>query len=149
MPNDRVGSSEVVAGQKQSIPDPIENDRSKRRSPQTSPFSRMARLEWAHVFSLPAFWAFRHVELHGLALLQAPETSRLDCREMNKNVFATLTANEAVAFGIVEPLHCSLFCHVDTGVPFNRFTLERFGSTKGRLLAVWARAAHDLFGLTR
>jgi hypothetical protein len=67
---------------------------------------------------------------------------------MHKNVFPTLTANETVAFGIVEPLHCSLFCHVDTGVPFNRFTLERFGSTRGRLLACWARAAHDRFGLT-
>src|SRR5262252_3471037 len=94
----------------------------------------MARLEWPDVFSLPALWAFRHVELHGLALLQALETSRLDCREMHKNVFATLTANEAVAFGVVEPLHCSLFCHVDTVFPFNRFTLERFGSTKGRWL---------------
>src|SRR5262252_9907103 len=108
----------------------------------------MARLEWPDVFSLPALWAFRHVELHGLALLQALETSCLDCREMHKNVFATLTANEAVAFGVVEPLHCSLFCHVDTGVPFNRFTLERFASTKGRLLACWARAAHDRFGQT-
>src|SRR6516225_667227 len=108
----------------------------------------MARLEWPHVFSLPAFWTFRHVELHGLALLKALETSSLDCREMHKNVFATLTANEAVDFGVVEPLHCSLFCHVDTGVPFNRFALERFGSTKGRLQACGARAAHDRFGLT-
>src|SRR5215467_6049710 len=108
----------------------------------------MARLEWPHVFSLPALWAFRHVELHGLALLEALETSRLDCREMHKNVFATLTANEAVAFGVVEPLHCSLFCHVNAGVPFNRFTLERLGSTEGRLLACCARAAHDRFGLT-
>jgi hypothetical protein len=37
---------------------------------------------------------------------------------MYKNVVATLTANETVAFGIVEPLHCSLFCHVDTGYSF-------------------------------
>src|SRR5215469_7866050 len=97
----------------------------------------MARLKWPHVFSLPALWALRHVELHGLALLQALEASRLDCREMHKNVFATLATNEAVALGVVEPLHCSLFCHVDTVFPFNRFTLERFGSTKGRLLACW------------
>src|SRR5215472_18398068 len=108
----------------------------------------MATLERPHVFSLPALGALRHVELYGLALLKAPKTSRLDCREMHKNVFATLTANETIAFGVVEPLHCSLFCHGDTGVPFNRFTLERFGSTKGRLLACWARAAHDRFDLT-
>jgi hypothetical protein len=41
-----------------------------------------------------------------------------------------------------------LFCHVDTGVPFNQFTLERFGGIAGRLLAVEARAAHDRFDLT-
>ena len=69
--------------------------------------------------------------------------------EVHKNVFAILTANEAVALGVVEPLYCSLFCHVDTGVPFNRFTLERFGGTEGRLLAGWARAAHDRFDLTQ
>src|SRR5215472_1011258 len=105
-------------------------------------------LQRPYVFSLPALGTLGHVELHGLALLQALETCRLDCREMNKNVFATLTANEAEAFGVVEPLHCSLFCHVATGVPFNRFTLERLGSTNGRLPACWARSAHDRFGLT-
>ena len=36
---------------------------------------------------------------------------------MHKNVLAALTADEAVAFGVVEPLHCSLFCHIDTCVP--------------------------------
>jgi len=34
---------------------------------------------------------------------------------MHKNVSATLTANEAVALGVIEPLYCSLFCHVNTG----------------------------------
>jgi hypothetical protein len=105
-------------------------------------------LECLDVFSLPALGALGHVELHGLALLQALETARLDCRKMHKNVFASLTANKAVAFGVVEPLYCSLFCHVVT-VPFQiDFTLERFGGTEGRLLAVEARAAHDRFGLT-
>jgi hypothetical protein len=70
--------------------------------------------ERPHVFSLPALWALLHIELHGLALLKALETSRSDCRGMHKNVVATLAANEAVAFGVVEPLHCSLFCHVNT-----------------------------------
>jgi hypothetical protein len=71
--------------------------------------------EWAYVLSLQAFGALRQVELHGLTLLKALETSRLDCREMHKNVSATLTANEAVALGVIEPLYCSLFCHVNTG----------------------------------
>jgi hypothetical protein len=36
---------------------------------------------------------------------------------MHKNILAALTADEAVAFGVIEPLHCSLFCHIDTYVP--------------------------------
>jgi hypothetical protein len=98
-----------------------------------SPFSRFATLERLDVFRLPALGALGHVELHRLALLKALETSRLDRREMHKNVFATLTADEAVAFGVVEPLHRSLFCHVYTSVPFNRFTLERFEGTEGQI----------------
>jgi len=142
----------LVACQKESIPTRIETiKRTSKKGDlrRTSPFSRLAISKRAHVFSLPALRALRHVELHGLALLKAFETSGLDCREMHKNVFATLTANEAVAFGVVEPLHCSLFCHVSTCFPFNRFTLERFGGSEGRLLACWARSAHDRFGLTR
>ena len=84
-------------------------------------------LERLNVFSLPALGPLGDVEFHSLALLQALETARLDSREMHENVFAILAADEAVALGVVEPLYCSLFCHVDTGVPFNRFTLERFG----------------------
>ena len=111
-------------------------------------FFKVASLQRLNVFSLPALGPLGDVELHGLALLQALETARLDRREVHKNIFAILTADEAVAFGVIEPLYCSLFCHVDTGVPFNRFTLERFGSSEGRLLAVKAGAAHDRFGLT-
>src|SRR5579864_3321976 len=86
-----------------------------------------------YVLSLPALGALGHVELHGLALLKALEASRLDRGEMHKNVFASLPADEAVALGVVEPLHCSLFCHVDT-VPFQiDFTLERFGGTEGQV----------------
>jgi len=60
--------------------------------------------------------------LHRLALLQAFETARLDRRAVDKNIFAILAADKAVAFGVVELLYCSLFCHVDTDIPFNRFT---------------------------
>ena len=71
-------------------------------------------LERADVVSLPAFRPLGHVKLHCLALLQALETARLDRREVHKNVFATLTADEAVPFGVIKPLYCSLFCHVVT-----------------------------------
>src|SRR5215471_5194192 len=101
MPNDGVGSSEIVACQKQSIPDPVErvSPKDEKAISGDIAFLTKARLEWPHVFSLPAFGALGHVELHGLALPQALETSHLDCREMHKNIFPTLTANEAVAFG--------------------------------------------------
>ena len=75
-----------------------------------SPFSqRICFLQRLHVFRLPALGPLGHVELDGLALLKALETACLDCREMHKHIFATLTANKAIAFGVVEPLHCSLF----------------------------------------
>src|SRR5690242_7414223 len=76
-----------------------------------------AHSERLYVFSLPAFGALRHLELHSLPFLKTLEPARLDCREMHKNILAALTADEAVAFRIVEPLHCSLFCHIDTRVP--------------------------------
>jgi hypothetical protein len=82
------------------------------------------RLERADVLSLPAFGPLGYVELHRLALLEALEAACLDCREVHKYIFASLTADKAVAFGIVKPLYCSLFCHFGSGVPFNRFTLE-------------------------
>ena len=66
-------------------------------------------LDCLHVFCLPALWSLGDVELHRLALLQALKASRLDGGEMHENVLAILTANKTVAFGVVEPLYCSLF----------------------------------------
>src|SRR5271157_4221951 len=71
----------------------------------------VATLDGGNVLCLPAFGAFGHVELDGLAFLQALEAARLNRGAMHENVFAILTADEAVAFGVVKPLHCSLFCH--------------------------------------
>jgi hypothetical protein len=83
------------------------------------PFAQVRSLKRLDVFRLPALWALGDIELHRLALLKALEPARLDGGEMHKNVFATLTADEAIAFGVVEPLYCSLFCHVDTSFLFN------------------------------
>ena len=71
-----------------------------------------AHSEWPYVFSLPTLGALRNVELYGLPFLKTLELARLDCREVHKNILAALTTDEAVAFGVVEPLHCSLFCHI-------------------------------------
>jgi len=81
-------------------------------------FRKDAHSDRLYVFSLPALGALRNVELHGLTLLQALEAARLDCREVHKNIFATLAADETIPLCVVEPLYCSLFCHMDTGVPF-------------------------------
>jgi hypothetical protein len=114
VPDDCVGCGEVVACQRESVPTRYRGFMQKRRSPGTSPFSQFTSLERLYVFSLPALRALRNVELHGLPFLKTPEPADLDCREMHKNILAALTADEAVAFGVVEPLHCSLFCHIDT-----------------------------------
>ena len=63
----------------------------------------------ANVFRLQAFWSLGHFELHYLAFLQASEAASLNGREMHENVIARLTADEAVAFGVIEPLYRSLF----------------------------------------
>jgi hypothetical protein len=67
------------------------------------------RLDSLNVLSLPALRAFGHFELHGLPFLQAAKAASLNGREMHKYIFAALTADEAVAFGVVKPLYCSLF----------------------------------------
>jgi hypothetical protein len=75
-------------------------------------FFKSAGLDRLHVLSLPALGSLGDAELHRLALLQASETTCLDGREMHENVFAILTADKAVALGVIEPLYCSLF-HVN------------------------------------
>ena len=85
-----------------------------------------AALERLNVFRLPALGSLGDLELHGLAFLQAPEASRLDGGEMHENVFAILTANKAVALGVIEPLYCSLF-HLFILLFLFVVTLERFG----------------------
>jgi len=65
-------------------------------------------LERAYVLSLPALRSLGHFELHCLTFLQALESARLNGREMHENVFAGLTADEAIALGVVEPFNCSL-----------------------------------------
>jgi len=124
--DDRVSSALFVACQKKSIRCPTRSSNGVRTLARNAKkaisldialSTQFAGLERLYVFSLPALRTLGHIKLHGLALLQALETARLDSREMHENVFATLTADEAVAFGVIEPLHCSLFCHVGMDVP--------------------------------
>ena len=106
-------------------------------------------LERLDVLSLPALGALGHVELHGLALLQALETACLNRREMYENVFARLTADKAVALGVIEPLDCSLFCHgvrcsfVQSILRWRDSEVLQAGYELVRQVT-----AHDRFGLT-
>ena len=61
------------------------------------------------VFRLQSLWTLRDFELYRLPFLKAAEAVRLDGREMHENIFAILPRYEAKPFGIVKPLHCSLF----------------------------------------
>ncbi len=69
-------------------------------------------LDSLNVLSLPALGAFGHVELDGLAFLQAAEAAGLNRGEMHEDVFAILAADETIALGVVKPLYCSCFCHL-------------------------------------
>ena len=66
-------------------------------------------LDSLNVFRLKAFRPFDDIKLYSLAFLQAAKAARLNRREMHEHIATTLTADEAVPFGIVKPLYCSLF----------------------------------------
>lgn len=68
-----------------------------------------AKLQGAHVLCLEPLLALGNLELDPLAFLQAAEAVGLDRRVMNENVFTVIPADETKTFGIVKPLHCSLF----------------------------------------
>jgi hypothetical protein len=70
------------------------------------------RLDCLNVLSLQALLAFGYVELHLLPFLKAAEAASLNSGEMHEDILPSLTADEAVAFGVVKPLYCSLF-HFD------------------------------------
>src|SRR5260370_2434161 len=61
---------------------------------------------------------------------------------MHENVFATLTADKAIALGVIEPLHCSLF-HLLI-VPFGDFYACMGVGRTGQALAVTREAAQML-----
>ena len=82
--------------------------RASRRSSGPPPL----RLEASHVRRLEALGTGGNFEFDRLALVQRLVTIRLDGREVDENIFATLALNETKAFTCVEPLNCSLFFHV-------------------------------------
>jgi len=66
-------------------------------------------LQHLNVFCLPPFRAFDDVERNWLSFFQAAKTIGLNRGKVNKYVFTVFPGNKAVAFSVIEPLHCSLF----------------------------------------
>ena len=81
----------------------------KKTAARRPPLAIDIALQNLYVFCLPALRSLYDIELYGLTFLQAAEALRLDRRVMNEDILAILARNEAIAFSVVEPLHCSLF----------------------------------------
>jgi len=67
------------------------------------------RLNRGHILRLPSLGSFNDVELDRLSFFQAAKALILDGGVVDENIFSVLAADEAVAFCVVKPLHCSLF----------------------------------------
>src|SRR5436309_3694355 len=72
-------------------------------------FVLCSRLDRSDVLGLEPLGTLHHVKLDCLAFLQAAKAACLDGRKMHENIVARLAADEAEAFGVVKPFHCSLF----------------------------------------
>src|SRR2546425_10883372 len=66
------------------------------------------RLAANDVRGVQPFLASLHFELHDLTLGEGLEPVHLDGREVYEHVLAAFLFNEAVALGVIEPLHFSL-----------------------------------------
>src|SRR5690606_1506262 len=58
-----------------------------------------------HVRSVKSLVAVLDLELHGLAFLKRLEAIHLDCGKVDEHIVSTLLFDEAIALGIIEPLH--------------------------------------------
>src|SRR5271169_1937691 len=83
----------------------------KKKAAPWPPFrdSLLETLQNLYVLCLPALGPLDYVERDRLAFLQAAEAIGLNRRIVNEDVLAILTADEAVALRVIEPLNCSLF----------------------------------------
>ena len=72
------------------------------------------------------------LELDRLSLFEALEPFRLDGGVVNEDVLAPVLADEAVALGVVEPLHASRPSHVDLLLGMGRQPSTRFSELSRR-----------------
>src|SRR5207237_8113830 len=76
------------------------------------------------VRSLLALRTIDNLELHLFPFAEGLKTSALDRREVDKNVFATLTSNESIALAIIKPLDRTSW-HATFSVPVHNAELMR------------------------
>ena len=77
-----------------------------------APFCRLlVRTAAQYVRCQKAFGTFLKLILHCLAFVKGPVAIFLDSGKVHKDVFAGRPLNEAIAFGSVKPLDCSLLFH--------------------------------------
>jgi hypothetical protein len=62
-----------------------------------------------HVGSLQSLRALLDVKLDALAFFQVSEATALDCGKVDEDVSASLTLDESIAFGPIEPLDGSSY----------------------------------------
>src|SRR5207248_5346136 len=92
------------------------------------PFCRL-RTAAQYVRCQKALGTFQKLILHCLAFVKGPVAIFLNSGKMHKDVFSGRPLNEAIAFGSVEPLDCSLLFH-----KCNSFRLSfRLGISAGKL----------------
>ncbi|SPO68298.1 protein of unknown function [Pseudomonas sp. JV241A] len=111
------GSASVPTVKRKSPGVPTEIASSKRPAPVVrrrafslvGPGSRLVarRLQPDYVFCLQAFLALSQIVFDLLPLKQGAMTLPADGTVVNKHVRATFTLNEAVTFGVIEPLYTS------------------------------------------
>jgi hypothetical protein len=78
--------------------------------------SNCLKLNRLNVLCLPSLGAFDDAKLDRLTFFQTAKALCLNGGKMDENIFAVLSAEKSIAFGVIEPFHCSLF-HGSTRIP--------------------------------
>ena len=66
-----------------------------------------------YIFSLKAFLTLDYSEFHFLSFTQGAIALAANSVEMHENIFSVFAPNEAITFGVIEPLDVAAFtfCH--------------------------------------
>src|SRR5438876_422742 len=91
------------------------------------------------VCRLESLRTLEQVKLHHLAFVQRAVAVLLDSGEMDENVLSRGPLDEAVAFGSIEPFHCSFLSHETDSFRLSVKTRRR-EAVRGEAGDVWRAA---------